>query len=157
MLQQVAVIYRTQAEVLEPVREGVVDVVVQLAGVRRYEGGGLVTDQAELVAKGDRLRERMDVMAGHLLADGGVQEACRQPGVLGLLANQGCCGVDREGVQFPGGGTVVQAADGLAGHTHGVDAIEAIAVQLHRADDLVHVNSFVTTAALLDTHAGFGG
>ena len=124
MAQQVAVVHRTQPEVLEEIVARRVDRFVELVRVVGDEGGGVVGDQPGLVAGGDRLRERVDVLIGDLLVDERGEEAGGEPAVVGLLADQGGRGADAQLVEIHRRGPVVQPADRARGDPHQVDPVE---------------------------------
>ena len=158
--QQVAVIQRAQAEVVEAPVQRRVDGVVELARIGLHELQQALVDQAELMAAGHGLREGVDPLAGHLLVDHPGQQPRRQPAVLGFLAGEQGGGADRQLVQLGGGGTVVQAGNGAGGHAHRVHRVQSGAAALDRADDLVEVDRLARAVALGHAHgrlAGRGG
>ena len=111
MAQQVAVVDRAEAEVLEPQVARRVDRVIELAGIDCDELGGPVADETLGVAEADRLAERCDSLTADLLVDVAGEEPGRESGVLRLLTDHlGRC-LDREPVQLGRGGPVVEPAD----------------------------------------------
>ena len=157
MAQQVAVVQRAQAEVVEVQVERGIQRIVELARIGLHEVQQAVVDQADLVAAGDRLRERVDLLAGDLLGDVGGQQARGQAAVFGFFTGQQRGGADGQLVQFARAGAVVQAGDGAGGHAHRVDGVQAFAVALHRAHDLVEVHRLAAAVALGHAHRGGGG
>ena len=143
MAQQVAVVQGAQAEVVEAAVQRRVQRIVQLARVGLHETEQAVVDQADFMAAQDRLRERVDFLPGHFLGDGVGQQARGQAAVFGLLGGQQRGGADGQLIQLARGGAVVQAADGARGHAHRVDRVQAVAVALHRAHDLVEIDGFL--------------
>ena len=152
--QQVTVVDRTQAEVLEPVVGVEVDREVELAGVVLDEAGGLLADQALGVAQADGLAEGGDALVADLLLDVRGQQPRGEPGVLRLLADHLGGGLDAEPVELGGGGAVVQAADGAGGDPHRVDVGEVAADAVDRPDDLVDVDVLGVAVALEHLHGG---
>ena len=150
--QQVAVVDRAQAEVLEATVGVAVDREVELAGVVLDERRGLVPDQPLGVAQCHRLAERRDALVAHLLVD----EAGQQPGgelaVLRLLADHLGGGLDGQPVELGGRGAVVQATDRAGGDPHGVDLRQVVAAPVDGADDLVDVDGLVVAVPLADLH-----
>jgi hypothetical protein len=116
------------------------------------EFGGGFGDDAFLMAVGDGLREGVEVERGDFFDDGGEEEACGEAGVLRLLGDERGGGVDGDGVELAGGGSVVEAADGLGGDANGIDVAEAVGGALHGSDDLVDVDRFKRSIALADVH-----
>ncbi len=154
--QQVAVVQRAQAEVVEVEVVVGVDRIVELARVDLDEVEQALVDQAHLMAAAHRLRERVDLLAGYLLRDEVGQQARGQAAVLGLLADQQRRGPDRQFVQLLGGGAVVQPGDGARGHAHRIDRMQAVAATLDGADDLVQVHRLGAAIALGHAHGGGG-
>ena len=152
--EEVAIVDGAQAEVLEAIGEGVVDGVVELAGVGGDELGGGVADDAFGVAVGDGLREGVEVEGGDFFDDGGEEEAGGEAGVLRLFGDEGGGGVDGDGIELAGGGSVVEAADGFGGYADGVDVGEAVGGTLDGANDLVDVDGLERSVALADVHDG---
>ena len=153
MAEQVAVVDRAQTEILEqvagPSRGG-----VQLAGGRRDELGRLGGDQAEAVADGDRLGERVNVLVHHLLVDVAVEQPGRELRVFGLLGDQRGRRLDREPVELAGRGTVEQPADRLHRDPHDVHVRQSAGRALHGADDLVDVDRLEPPVPLPHVHPG---
>jgi hypothetical protein len=85
MAQQVAVVQRTQAEVVEVQVQRHVDRIVELACIGLHEAKQAVVDQAYFVAAAHRLRERVDFLVGYFLGDEVGQQACSQAAVFGLF------------------------------------------------------------------------
>ena len=154
--QEVAVEHRAQAEVLETAVVGRVDRDVELDGVGRHERGGVVPDQTLGVTERDRLRERGDPVAAHLLVDVGREQPGRQPRVLGLLADQLGGGLDGEPVELGGRRAVVEPADGAGRDPQRVDLGQAVADPVDGTDDLVDVHRFGVAVALAHPHHGAG-
>ena len=78
MAQEVTVDDRPEAEVLEAAVVGGVHGDVELDGVGGHEGCRVVTDESFGVAERDRLAERGDAVAAHLLVDVAGQEPGRE-------------------------------------------------------------------------------
>ncbi len=152
--QQVAVVDRAEAEVLEAAIGVPVDREVQLAGVVLDERRGLVADQPLGVAQGHRLAERRDALVAHLLVDEAGQEPGGELAVLRLLADHLGGGLDGQPVELGGRGAVVQATDGAGGDPHGVDLGQVVAAPVDGADDLVDVDGLVVAVPLADLHPG---
>ena len=150
--QQVPVGDRPQAEVLEAQVAVGIHRGVELAGVPGHEGGRLVADQAEAVGVPDRSAETGDALAVDLLV-----HVCReQPGgelrVLRFLADQVGGGLDRQPVQFGGGGAVVEAVDGPGRHAQRVDLVQVGYPAVDRRDDPVDVDRLDAAVAFADPH-----
>lgn len=134
MAQQVAVVQRAQAEVVEVEVERGIQRVVELARVDLHEVEQALVDQADLVAARDRLREGADFLAGHLLGDEVGQQARGQAAVYSgssPISRRG--GADGQFVHSSGAGAVVQAGNGAGGHAHRIDRVQTRSSALHRA------------------------
>ena len=152
VLQQVAVVQRADAEVLEqlvPLRR---DGIVQLARVDRGELRDAVVDEAEGVPRLHGLREGVDVLVAHFLVYEDGEETRGQLGVLRLLCDERRGGADGEFVQLAGGRAVVQSADGAGGDAQRVDALQSSGGALDRAHDLHHVGGLEPSVPLADVH-----
>ena len=150
--QQVAVVHRAQAEVLEATCGHRSDRIVQLARVDGDEIAQAVVEDAQLGAARDRLRVALDFLAADFLVDVGAQQARRELAVFGFLRSQRGGGADRQLIELLRGGTVVQAADGLQRHAQWIDAVQACAAAGYRAHDLVDVDGFLAAVALGHVH-----
>jgi hypothetical protein len=155
--QQIAVVQGAQAEVIEAPVQRRIQRVVQFARVGLHEAEQAVVDQSDFVAAQDRLRERMDFLPGHFLGDGVCQQTRGQAAVFGFFGGQQRGGADGKLVQLARGGAVVQARDGARRHAHRIDGMQAFAVALHRAHDLVEVHRFLVAVAFGHAHRGGGG
>ena len=152
MAQQVAVVHRAQAEVLEAARGQRIDRIVELARVQRHKVAQAFIEDAEFGTAHDRLREALDFLAAHFLVDIGTQQARSELAVLGLLGGQCGGGADRQLVEFLRGSAVVQAADGLQCHAQRIDAMQAFGAAGDRAHDLVDVDDLLAAVALRHAH-----
>jgi len=152
--QKVAVVDGAQAEVFESVGELVVDSVVELARVGLHKLGGGRIHNSLLVRVSDGLREGVQVLAGDLFHDGAQKQPRSERRVLRLLGDKRGRGVDGDGVELAGGGSVIERADGFGRDAHGVDMRQSAGAALDGADDLVDVHRFKRAVALADVHDG---
>ncbi len=157
MTQQVPVVQGTQTEVIEMQVQRRIDRVVELAGVDLHEVEQARVDQAHFVAAADRLRERMDFLAGHFLGDEVGQQARGEAAVFRFFTDQQRRGADRQFVQLLGGRAVVQAGDGPGRNAHRIHRMQTFAAALYGAHDLVQVHQFGRAVALGHAHGGRGG
>ena len=111
MLQEVAIVDRAQAEVLEEVVAVGLDRVVELASIGGHELRGAIVDESELGAHFNGLAEGVDLLVLDFLVDVGREEP-RSELVLGLFGGEGCRRLDGETVELRGGRPVVEPADG---------------------------------------------
>ena len=130
------------------------DGVVELAGVVGDERGGVVGDEPGVVADGDRLGERVDVLVGDLLVDERGEQAGGEAAVVRLLADEGGRGADGQLVELHRGGAVVQAADRAGGDAHRVDAVEAAAAARPTARTILLTSIGSRTPSRLRTRIG---
>src|SRR5688572_469675 len=100
MLDEVAVVERAQAEILELPIAGRVDGVVELASIVSNELGDPYVRDVEPMRKSDRLRKRLNLLAAHLLVDRGAEQACGELRVLVLVDNQRCGRLDRKLIEL---------------------------------------------------------
>ena len=150
--EQVAVVDRAQAEVLEEVVAAVVDRLVELVGVVGDERRSLLTDEARVEPAGDRLREGVDVLVEHLLLHERGEQAAGEAAVARLLADEGGGRADAQLVELHRGRAVVEAADRAGGHPHRVDTLEPLGGLADGPHDLVDVDRFERAVPLLHTH-----
>ena len=122
-------------------------------GVGLDEGEHVVGDEALGVADLDRLGEPRDVLVADFLVDHRGEQAGRELGVGRLLDDEAGGRADRQVVEFTGAGTVGERRDGAGGDPHRVDAEQALGGAGDGVDDLVDVDRFERSAALLDPHA----
>ena len=154
--QEVAVDDGAQPEVLEAAVVRGVEGDVELDGVGGDEGCRVVADEALRVAERDRLAERGDAVAAHLLVDVAREEPGGQAGVLRLLADELGGRLDREPVELGGRRPVVEAADRAGGDAQRVDLGQAVADPVDGPDDLVDVDGLGVAVALAHAHGGPG-
>jgi hypothetical protein len=156
MPQQVAVVQRAQAEVVEVAVQGDIQRIVELACVGLHESQQAVVGQADLMPALHRLRECVDLLPRHLLGDHAGQQARRELAVFGFFAGQQRGGADRELVELGGGRAVVQAGDRAGGDAHRLHRVQAFGGAGHRAHDLVEIHRFTGAVALGHAHGGRG-
>ena len=143
-----------QAEELEVLVALGVDGGVEFGGVGGDELEDVVTDQAEGVAEGDRLREPGDVLVADFFVDIGREHAGGELGVVGLFDDETGCGADRQLIKLLGGGAVGEGRDRAGGDDHRVDAHQALGGAGDGVDDLVEIDGFERAVALLHAHGG---
>ena len=154
MFEQVSVVQRPHAEVLEQPAAVPLDGVVELAAVLDNEAADGVVDEPEVVPRLHRLGERVDVLVLDLLVDEHREQPRRELRVLGLLRDERGRGADGELVELAGGGAVVEPGDGAGGDAERVHLMEAARRPFHRAHDLHDVGGLVRPAAFADPHRG---
>ncbi len=64
--------------------------------------------------------------------------------------------MDGDGIEFAGGGAIVEPADGAAGHAHGIHLRKPVTTTLNRADNLVDIDRLPRTIPLADLHLWCG-
>src|SRR5690606_29201262 len=111
-------------------------------------------DETHPMPRGDRLRERVDLLVLDLLLDRRREQAPRELRVLGLLDDEQRGGLDRELVELARGRSVVEAADGLGRDAERVDVGKTRATAGDRSDDLVEVYRLARAVALRHPHRG---
>ena len=154
MAQQIAVVERPQAEILEAAALRDVDRIVELARMGFDHRAHAVVDQADRMPLRDRLRERMHALPRDFLVDIARQQARGEARVLRLVGGERGGGADRQLVEFAGRGAVVDAGDGLQRDAHRIDVVQPVAAALHGAHDLADIDRFAAAVALGDAHGG---
>src|ERR1700733_8094096 len=140
MLEEVPVVHRSQAEVLELPIAIAIDRVVQLPGVARRELQKASVDEPELVSHAYGLRECVDTLVLDLLVDVRGQETGAEPRVLRFVGDEARRGLDRELIQLARRRTVVETAYRLRGDAEGVDVCESLARTAHGSNDFFDVH-----------------
>ena len=156
MAQQIAVIDRAQTEIIEAAVEFEVKRAVELARIGLHERQQPLVDEAKFVTARDRLRERVDFLAGDFLGDVVRQQTRGEAAVFGLFGREHRRGADRQLVELLRGRTVVEAGNRARGHAHRIDGIQPVGGARHGAHDLVQIDRLALAVALGHGHRAGG-